>query len=37
MIYGTVIRKIIFKALQNAGYEIPVPRQDLNINPYKDQ
>ncbi len=29
--YGTAIRKAVFKALQDAGYDIPVPVQDLNI------
>lgn len=35
--YGTAIRKTVYKALLDAGYEIPVPRQDLNISPHKDQ
>jgi small-conductance mechanosensitive channel len=31
--YGTSIRRVIFKALQDAGYDIPVPQQDVRINP----
>jgi small-conductance mechanosensitive channel len=31
--YGTSIRKAIYKALQDAGYDLPVPKQDLRINP----
>jgi small-conductance mechanosensitive channel len=34
--YGTSIRKVIFKALQDAGYDIPVPKQDLKINPKRE-
>jgi small-conductance mechanosensitive channel len=30
--YSTIIRKIIYKALQDAGYETPLPKQDLKIN-----
>lgn len=30
--YGTAIRKAVYKALQDAGYETPVPRQELKIN-----
>ena len=33
---GTAIRKAVYKSLVDAGYEIPVPRQDLKINPKID-
>ena len=29
--YGTAIRKTVYKALVDAGYDIPVPKQDLEI------
>jgi small-conductance mechanosensitive channel len=29
--YSNVIRKVVFKALADAGYDIPVPQQDVNI------
>jgi hypothetical protein len=30
--YSTSIRKTVFKALQDAGYDIPVPQHDVNIS-----
>jgi small-conductance mechanosensitive channel len=30
--YSTSIRKVIFKTLKDAGYDIPVPQQDVRIN-----
>lgn len=30
--YGTSIRKIVFKTLQDEGYDIPVPEQHVTIN-----
>lgn len=29
---GTAIRKAVYKALVDAGYDIPVPKQDLEIS-----
>jgi small-conductance mechanosensitive channel len=30
--YSNVIRKVVFKALADAGYDIPVPKQDVTIS-----
>jgi small-conductance mechanosensitive channel len=30
---GTAIRKTVYKSLEDAGYDIPLPKQDLKINP----
>jgi len=34
--YGTAIRKAVYKALQDAGYEMPVPIQELKIDAEKE-
>lgn len=33
---GTAIRKAVYKALSDAGYDIPVPKQDLSISTDKE-
>jgi len=35
--YGTAIRKAVYKALRDAGYEMPVPKQEFKIDSEVDE
>jgi small-conductance mechanosensitive channel len=35
--YGTAIREAVYKGLKEAGYEMPIPRQELKIDDEKTQ